>query len=45
MEDFIELYRGKLHPSINKKTDFLITGYVLEDGRKLEEGKKYLKAQ
>jgi len=28
-----------------KKTDYLIMGYKMDDGRKIEEGKKYLRAK
>ena len=45
MEALITTNKGQLHPTITKRTDFLVTGEFLEDGRKTTIGKKYLKAQ
>ena len=34
---------GKVTTSVSGKTDYLICGNILEDGRQLEEGSKYRK--
>ena len=44
MEQFIEKHKGKLHPSVSRKTHFLVIGETLEDGRKAEEGMKFKKS-
>ena len=44
MEQFVEKHKGKLHPSVSRKTHFLVIGETLEDGRKAEEGMKYKKS-
>jgi len=41
--DIIKILGGKVTTSVSGKTDYLICGNILEDGRQLEEGSKYRK--
>jgi replication factor C subunit 1 len=41
MEEYIKERGGKISSSITGKTDFLVIGYTLEDGRDVTEGSKY----
>ena len=46
-EEFVDLvmqYGGKTTTAVSSKTDYLVRGYELEDGRKVEEGSKHRKA-
>lgn len=45
IESVIQEHQGKVHLTIHTKTNYLITGSVLEDGRKIQDGKKYRKAR
>ena len=45
IEQFIDKHKGKLMPTVSRKTHFLILGHILEDGRKPQEGQKYKKAK
>ena len=45
IELLIEELGGKKQSGISGKTDYLITGYKLEDGRDFTEGGKYNKAK
>ena len=45
MEEFIEKLKGKLMPTVSRKTHFLVLGHILEDGRGPEEGQKFKKAK
>ena len=41
--DIIKILGGKVTTSVSGKTDYLVCGNILEDGRQLEEGSKYRK--
>jgi NAD-dependent DNA ligase len=41
VEALIRDHGGKLVSSVSGRTDYLIVGRVLEDGRQISEGKKY----
>ncbi len=41
MEEFIKKNGGNLAMGVNKKTDFVVIGHILDDGRQPHEGKKY----
>ena len=41
LEEFIKKNGGSLGMGVNKKTDCLVVGHILDDGRQPEEGKKY----
>ena len=41
LEEFIKKSGGNLGVGVNKKTDYLVVGHILDDGRQPEEGKKY----
>jgi NAD-dependent DNA ligase len=41
MEEFIKKNGGNMVALVNKKTDYLIVGHILDDGRQPSEGKKY----
>lgn len=43
-QEFILAQGGKVQSSISGKTDYLLAGYILEDGRDVSEGSKYKKA-
>ena len=45
MEEFVEKLKGKLMPTVSRRTNFLVLGHILEDGRQPEEGQKYKKAK
>jgi replication factor C subunit 1 len=40
-QDLIKRYGGRVTGSVSGKTDFLLVGVELEDGRQVEEGSKY----
>ena len=41
--DIVKILGGKVTTSVSGKTDYLVCGNILEDGRQLEEGSKYRK--
>ena len=41
VESFIKQHGGKITGSVSGRTDFLIAGYELDDGRETHTGKKY----
>lgn len=45
LEDFIKSHGGRLTSAVSGKTDYLIVGYKLEDGRAVNQGSKYVKAE
>lgn len=44
LEEFIGAHGGKCTGSVSGRTDYLIVGYKLEDGREVTQGSKYRKA-
>lgn len=44
LEQLIAEYGGRCTGSVSGKTDYLITGYKLEDGREVTQGGKYKNA-
>lgn len=40
LEEFIKKNGGNLMPAVNRKTDYLVVGHILDDGRQPHEGKK-----
>lgn len=42
--DFVKTLGGRVTGNVSSKTDYLVLGTVLEDGRAVEEGKKYQRA-
>ncbi|KAL7522277.1 hypothetical protein ACHAWX_006975 [Stephanocyclus meneghinianus] len=42
--DIVKILGGRVTGSISGKTDYLVVGSILEDGRGVEEGSKYRKA-
>ena len=42
--DYIKSYGGRVTTAVSGKTNYLVIGTVLEDGREIEEGSKYKKA-
>lgn len=45
LEEFIRSKRGVVRTAVSGKTDYLIVGYKLEDGRDITQGSKYASAQ
>lgn len=45
LEDLIQSYDGKVPSSVSGRTDYLVVGSVLDDGRPVEEGSKYRAAK
>lgn len=45
LEDLIQTYEGKISSSVSGRTNYLVVGSVLEDGRPAEEGSKYRAAK
>ena len=45
LEDFIESKGGKKTSAVSGKTNYLIVGHAMEDGREITSGGKYKKAQ
>lgn len=45
IEAFIVKHGGSYTSAINSKTNYLLCGRVLEDGRKVEDGNKYKAAK
>ncbi len=45
LSDFIKGLGGKVGSSVTKNTNFLITGSILEDGRMVQESRKYKDAK
>ena len=45
LEDFIKSKRGIVRGSVSGKTNYLIVGYKLEDGRDVTQGRKYTEAK
>lgn len=45
IEEYIKERGGKISSAISGKTDFLIVGHILEDGRDVSEGSKYRAAK
>ena len=43
-EGFIIIGNRKLVSAVNSKTDYLVVGHILDDGRQVTEGKKYKNA-
>lgn len=41
LEDFIKEHGGKCTTSMSGKTNYLLVGYKLEDGRDVSQGSKY----
>jgi replication factor C subunit 1 len=41
LQDFILQRNGKIASAVSGKTDYLLAGYILEDGRAVTEGSKY----
>jgi NAD-dependent DNA ligase len=44
IEEFIKKNGGRLVTSVTSKTDYLVTGHMLDDNRPVTEGNKYKKA-
>ena len=44
LEDYVKGMGGKVTGSVSGKTNYLVVGTILEDGRKVEEGSKFKKA-
>jgi replication factor C subunit 1 len=44
LEEFINAHGGRCTGSVSGKTSYLIVGYKLEDGRDVNQGSKYKKA-
>ena len=44
LEEFIKTHGGKCTGSVSGKTDYLVVGYKLEDGREITQGSKYQNA-
>ena len=44
MEDFVLRYGGKVANNVSGKTDYVLIGSKLEDGREVTEGSKYRNA-
>lgn len=42
--DYLKCLGGRVTSAVSGKTDYLVTGSILEDGRAIEEGSKYKKA-
>lgn len=42
--DYVKCLGGRVTTAVSGKTNYLITGSILEDGRPIEEGSKYKKA-
>lgn len=45
LEDFLRRQGAKVASTLSKKTSFLVVGYLLDDGRSIEEGTKFKKAR
>ncbi len=43
--DYVKIYGGRVTTAVSGKTNYLVVGTVLEDGREIEEGSKYKKAK
>ena len=44
LEEFINSHGGRCTGSVSGKTDYLVVGYKIEDGRDISQGSKYRKA-
>lgn len=44
IEELVSMYGGRVTGSVSGKTDYLIVGYKLEDGREVTQGGKYRNA-
>lgn len=44
-EDFVKILGGRVTKAVSSRTDYLVIGDELEDGRDVEEGSKYRKAK
>ena len=42
--DYVKSYGGRVTTAVSGKTNYLMTGSILEDGRDIEEGSKFKKA-
>lgn len=45
LEEMIAEYGGRCTGSVSGKTDYLVTGYKMEDGREVTQGGKYKSAK
>ena len=45
LEALISEYGGRVTGSVSGKTDYLVVGYQIEDGRDVSQGGKYKKAK
>jgi NAD-dependent DNA ligase len=45
LEEFIKEHGGRNTSAVSGKTDYLVVGYKLEDGREVTQGSKYSKAK
>lgn len=45
LEEMVKEKGGRLTSAVSGKTDYLIVGYKLEDGRDVTQGSKYVKAK
>lgn len=43
--DYVKCYGGRVTTGVSGKTNYLVVGDILEDGRNVEEGSKYKKAK
>jgi replication factor C subunit 1 len=45
LEEIIKKLGGSLTSAVSGKTNYLVVGYKLEDGRQVTQGSKYAKAE